>query len=95
MPRYDSFDGCRGVAWANSFARALPIACTGKLPLTQTTHQITCVGPLEAAHEGKDGGGLFSTEDGKSEASLSAGNAQAGGSAEIQGMALACLPDRL
>ena len=35
-----------GVAWANSFARALPIAYTGKLSLAHGTHQVTCVNAL-------------------------------------------------
>ncbi len=36
----------RRVAWANLFARAHPIADTGKLLLAHATHQIMCVGAL-------------------------------------------------
>ncbi len=46
MLRRSSKDGLRWVAWANLFARAHPIADTGKLSLAHATHQITCVGTL-------------------------------------------------
>ncbi len=49
--RHDSLDGLRRVAWANSFARALPMACTGKLPLAHATHPFTCVAaPASSLH---------------------------------------------
>ncbi len=44
--RRSSNDGLRWVAWANLFARAHPLADTGKLSLAHATHQITCVGAL-------------------------------------------------
>ena len=42
--RHRSNDGLRWVAWANLFARAHPIAATGKLSLAHAAHQITWVG---------------------------------------------------
>ena len=45
--RHGSNDGLCWVAWANLFARAYPIADTGKLSLAHATHQITFVGARE------------------------------------------------